>query len=97
MHCGFMPRDSWIDVEGALPKTIGPDEYTCDMCPGWLMRQPAVIDGVSAWKAREKNSLPMWDPENSQLVWECVEIFDRAMSLSLAEKQRVMSERLKRG
>lgn len=88
MHCGFMPREKWPPGENDVPPSLGPFPYTLDVCPGWLVRQPEVAEGARAWRAREKNALPIFDPSGLNVIWEMTEIADLAFSAFETEKMR---------
>jgi hypothetical protein len=96
MHCGYMPRTEWTADRDGLPTQIGPDKYEVNICPGWLVRQPAVQDGARAWTAWSKSALPSFDPRGLAIVYDCVEIFDRSMNLMQAERQRRLKARVAR-
>ena len=81
MHCGWMDRERWADPMIGVPR-----DYESDICPGWLVRQPAVIDGARAWRARDQKALEIFDPEGLAVVWEMTEIADTAISLYQQEK-----------
>lgn len=82
MHCGYMPRSEWRNPQVGVPA-----DYAGEYCPGWLARQPAVIDGMRAWRARDQKALEIYDPEGLANVWEMTELADAAIS-------RYQSERL---
>lgn len=81
MHCGYMPRSEWRNPQVG----VGP-KYEGEYCPGWLARQPAVIDGMRAWRARDQNALDIFDPERLAVVWEMTELADAAVSQYQAER-----------
>lgn len=81
MHCGWLDRSTWVD-----PMIGVPADYESDICPGWLVRQPAVCDGMRAWRARDQKALDIFDPERLAIVWEMTEIADAAVSQYQNEK-----------
>lgn len=81
-------------MEG-IPPRVGPDVYDVEICPGWLVRQPAVEDGSWACSALEKGALELFDPDGLNVVWEMALIAQRAMNLYQAERQKILSDRLK--
>jgi len=83
MHCGWMPREEWAvwrtPQERGLPPAIGPVTYDLDVCPGWLVRQPAVVEAAQAHAAYDKGSMETFFPEAASSLLEGVQ----AMSQSL--------------
>lgn len=92
MHCGYMDRSQWPAGESDVPPFFGPFEYTADVCPGWLVRQPDVVEGARAWRAYEKGALQVYDPQGLNVIWECVEVADRAFSAFEAEQLRKLAK-----
>lgn len=86
MHCGYMPRTEWHD-----PMIGVPDDYESDICPGWLVRQPAVREGMRAWRARDQKALDIYDPDGLAIVFEMTEIADAAISSFQAEQLKPKS------
>lgn len=84
MHCGYLPREEWPDRMDGVPRM--PDGEFVDVCPGWLVRQPAVIDGSRLWKAFDKSALAIADPEGLSVVLEMVEIYDVAIGAYRAHR-----------
>lgn len=96
MHCGFMPRSAWAAGAPMLPPAFGPDPYDVDICPGWLVQQPAVIEGASAYSASKNGMLPRFDPLGLHRVTAMVEIAIRAFSIYEQERQQETKHRLER-
>jgi hypothetical protein len=96
MHCGFLPRREWPSGPAALPATIGntADPNTCDVCPGWLVRQPRVIDGATAYAALEAGTLDRFDPENLRVVNQAALIVQRGFNLFHLDRQQRISRGL---
>jgi hypothetical protein len=92
MHCGWMPREQWAPGMDGVPP-LGPDKYEVDVCPGWLVRQPMVMEGAKAGQAREEGILQLFDPEGLALVWDMAEIFKRAMNLYQARRMKQLKAR----
>lgn len=83
MHCGWMPSTEWRE-----PRLGVPQDFDVDVCPGWLVKQPAVIDGARAWRARDQKALEYFDPERLAVTWEMTEIADAAIALYQSEKTK---------
>jgi len=83
-------------MEGLPVKALGPDAYEVDVCPGWLVRQPAVQDGAEAYSALEKGALDRYDPDGLNVIWEMAVIAQRSFNLYSAERQRIIAARLER-
>jgi len=47
-HCGWMPKEDWAPGKADLPEAFGNTPYDCDVCPGWLVRQPIVTEIMQA-------------------------------------------------
>lgn len=85
MHCGWMPRSTWPATVVGVPfnKTEG-----CTVCPGWLTRQPAVLDGAEAYSARQAGALIQYDPDGLNNVWEASSVLEQAVNKWTAELSR---------
>jgi hypothetical protein len=70
LHCGFMPRSEWSASREHLPPSFGGEPYTLDVCPGWLVRQPAVVEGAEAAAALEAGVLDRFDPLGLRVVYQ---------------------------
>lgn len=97
MHCGFMPREKWAPGRAALPPAFGGQPYEADVCPGWLVRQPAVIDGATAYTALEAGTLERFDPDNLRVVNQAALVAQRAFNLYQIERQEKNAARLRGG
>lgn len=97
MHCGFLPRSRWAPGRKGLPRALGPDPYTAEVCPGWLVRQPAVVEAAKLWEANEAGMLERMNPDNLHVVNEAVIRLRRAFGLYQVERQRAMQRRLGEG
>lgn len=84
MRCGFLPREQWAG-KWKLP-VLGPDRYNLDVCPGWVVRQPAVIEGREAYEAMEANTLHIYDPYNLVVVHKAAMVAKRAFGLHTQEQ-----------
>lgn len=70
MHCGYMPRDQWQPGRDGLPPGFAEGvPYTPDVCPGWLVRQPAVCEAAEAHTALEAHVLDRFDPFRLRVVY----------------------------
>lgn len=78
MHCGWMDKSEWTKKD--LPPSFGPFPYTMDVCPGWLVAQPAVIEGVHAYAARKDGCLEAFYPNCENIVLEATDIAVQAFN-----------------
>lgn len=95
MHCGLMPRDQWtpeMDRE-AVPAYFGGQPYNANICPGWLVRQPAVIEASQAYSAYEKGALAIYDPDGMNVVLEAAMALDRSLNLFYAERRAELARK----
>lgn len=88
MHCGYMERADWSE-----PQIGVPENFVGEFCPGWLVRQPAVIDGMRALRWRDQGAYDTYDPGRLAISLEMVEIADAACSQYQAEKLAEMKRR----
>ncbi len=84
LHCGFMPREQWAG-KFKLPQ-LGPEKYTLDVCPGWLVRQPDVVEGREAYEALEAGTLHLFDPHNTYAVYQAAMHAKNAFGLHQIEQ-----------
>lgn len=88
MHCGYLPRADWRGApEFGLPHP------TEGYCPGWLVSQPAVLDGYRAWKARDDKCLELYFPGLEANVLEAADLAVRAVTAYRNEEIRKLKER----
>lgn len=95
MWCGFLPREQWAPARQRLPVLLGPERYTADVCPGWLVRQPAVAEGVEAYDALEAGILERWDPRGLRVVTMAAMRARRSFKIWEAERQREIARRMR--
>ena len=95
MHCGFIDERRW-PMPGSVPKHFGGEAYTVDVCPGWLVRQPAVVEGVEAYAAMEAGVLGRYDPIGVRAVDQAALAAKSAFARFEAHKQRQMQDRMRR-
>lgn len=95
MHCGYMEHDEWI---GARPEGVPPafngEPYEVDVCPGWLVRQPGVVEAAEAYAAMEAGILDRYDPEGLHVVTQGAMLCQRSFNMHQAAKQRQLSRKL---
>lgn len=84
MHCGYLPRSSW--PPGKLRVICGPEPYTADVCPGWLVRQPAVGEANAALAAKEAGVT--FNPLDLRPINQAVVALKRAVTMREAELLR---------
>lgn len=75
---------------------MGPDPYTVDVCPGWLVRQPAITETAELLDAAEGGWLDRRDPFNLRIVNRAVSILRRAYNLYTSERNKVLQQRMER-
>lgn len=85
MHCGYLPRDSWGPAP-IKPKSLGPEPYNLDECPGSIVRQPGVREGREAYEALKANVLHLYDPHGTHTVFEAAMVAQHAFDLFTAEE-----------
>ena len=78
MGCGWLPRERWLPGE-RVP--VGVPPYKGDVCAGWLVRQPAVIEGAAAAAALKQGALELLDPAVHQTTWEAAQEGLRAFAV----------------
>ena len=88
MHCGYLPEESWTPGREGLPPAIGHEPYTLDVCPGWLMRQPAVIEAAQGRAALKHGVLTVFHPDPPAVFLEAVRAMDSAFNHQHALKFR---------
>lgn len=76
-----MPKEEWVPWNGQsqLPPKLGPNDYTLDVCPGYIARLPMVNEVASAWKAFEKGNWESFYPDAPNYLCEGVLILDNAV------------------
>lgn len=94
MHCGWLPRERWSADRSGLPPAFGPDAYEVDVCPGWLVRQPAVMDGAQAYAALDAGALDLFDPLGLNIVWEMAIEAKRSFNLYRDAQEKIRAGRL---
>jgi hypothetical protein len=98
MRCGFLPREEWpAGSEKRLPTAFasGALPYTSDVCPGWLVRQPAVIEAAQAYAALEAGILDRFDPTGLRVVTQAALEAKRAFNLHELERQKKLAQRVR--
>lgn len=93
LHCGFMKEAEWAPGRDAMPKMFGPTPYTADVCPGWLARHQAVIDGADAFAALESRALHLLDPNETRVVFQAAMVMKRSLNLYQEERQKEIARR----
>jgi len=96
-HCGWMDESEWTHP-AQLPRTVGPVDYRAqgeaiDICPGWLVQQPAVAEAGMAYDAAEAGVLDQVYPEASLALVDAVVEMRRGLERFKAEIQRRASEK----
>ena len=78
-HCGYLPREEWTGEKPNFDRPfIGrPEakEHQVDIsklpvCPGWVVRQPAVLSAAQACAALEKGELATYYPNAASVLLE---------------------------
>jgi hypothetical protein len=90
MHCGWsdIPRASW-PAKIQLPPVPGPPEPVgMDICPGWLVRTPGVVEATEAYSAMEAGILDRYDPRGARVVTLAALAAKRAFNVAEAERMK---------
>jgi len=98
MHCGWLPREDWTPwvkpEDRGIPPALGPVRYEADVCPGWLVRQAAVVEASEAHAAFDKGAMEAFYPPDltPNNVYEGVKAMSRSCNAfhvwQLKEAQR---------
>lgn len=85
-RCGWLPASTWPEVP-SLPKYLidGEPKYP-PVCPGWLERQPLVVDVAHAWASFEKGCLGDVFPDPPNVLVEGLFLMSAAVNRSEAER-----------
>lgn len=96
MHCGWpdVPRATW-SAKMQLPPVPGPADYTADVCPGFLVRSPGVVEATEAYAAMEAGILDRYDPRGSRIVTVAALAAKRAFNVYEAERQRKIAAKMR--
>lgn len=79
-----MDESKWTKAE--LPPEIGGEPYEVDVCPGWLTRQPSVIEGAKAYSAMKVGELSTYYPDAENVVLEAAMVANQAFNLKECER-----------
>lgn len=69
-----------------LPRKIGSTKYELNVCPGWLVRQPAVIEAAQAYAAFDKGEMSTFFPEPSNALLEGVLVASQSFNAYHCER-----------
>jgi hypothetical protein len=77
-HCGYIDESEWSEKQ--LPNGIGDPRNIVslkdvDVCPGYLVRHPAVQQAQEAGAALEKRSLDIYYPELENVILESAMLY----------------------
>lgn len=83
-HCGYLPEESWRPCE--LPPQLGADGdpvklHEIGVCPGYLVRLPAVVECAQAGAALEKGELSTFFPGQQAALLEGAMLSVQAFNL----------------
>lgn len=88
MWCGWLPRETWPEAPD-LPKYPIDGEVQCPpVCPGWLQRQPLVVETAQAWRAFDKGCLGDAFPDAPSVLIEAVFTMDAEVSRHQADQHK---------
>ncbi len=91
MRCGFLDEDK--RTESMLGVFDIGEPYEPDICPGWLLRQPLILETAQAWRTFDKGNFGDFYPGASNVLCEAVLILDQ----SIAEHERRKREQRRDG
>jgi len=88
LHCGWMDDEDWLPYEG--PAVLGADAHPIDLstlqiCPGWLVRQPAVVESTRAAMALQQGELSTVFPGREAALLEGAGVVQQALNVYEAE------------
>jgi hypothetical protein len=109
MHCGWLKEREWLDApprdpRGRLrpPRVIGAGldepgvDWGADVCPGWAVRQPLIIECCQAHKAFDKGAMDAFFPDVAHCVAEGVMELSRTFDEYSRQKLTAASKRNER-
>jgi hypothetical protein len=82
-----MPEADWAP-ESTLPPSFGPNAYSVDVCPGYLVRLPVVQECVQAYVALQAGALQVGFPRIAQEIWDGVMALRSAFETRKVERIR---------
>jgi len=88
-----MEEERWTPGPLQIFLPCGGEPYDLNICPGWVVRQPAVIQGAQAANAFEKSSLEAVFPGLENPVIEAALIVTRAFNLFEAEQMKNLAKK----
>lgn len=79
MLCGYLPESEWTaSMLGEFD--ISGEPYSPPICPGWMIRQDAVIEIADAWHAMDRGALALAYPDPTNTLIDGVLMLDRAIA-----------------
>jgi hypothetical protein len=96
MHCGFLPQETWRPCE--LPPVMGARGHEVDLhelgvCPGWLTRQPAVLEATQACAVLRHGELRTFFPDEQNALLEGAMLAQQSFSLYELHKTKEAARR----
>lgn len=85
-HCGYMEKKQWTAID--LPKSFDGEVYNLDVCPGWVVRQPAVVEAATAYDAYEHGEFTNFYPNTPNSLVEAVQAMGRSLKTNEAFRMR---------
>lgn len=94
LHCGFIPRERWTPGPPKIGQgLLGPSPWPLDICPGWVVRDPRVIDGAAAAAALQGGYYEIFDPELDNATFELAQEIMRAFKLREQSELKALAKK----
>lgn len=87
-----MARAEW-GAAPPPPQLVGEESYEADVCPGWVVVQPAVVQGSHAFAARRDGALEAYYPDLPNPILEAADVCLQAFNRYEAAQLRDLKER----
>lgn len=79
--CGWVDPSTWHrSIYEGSPFDIDGAPYLPTICPGWLMRQPLIVEVAAAWRCFEKGNFGDFYPDASHVLCDGVLMLDAAIA-----------------
>jgi len=100
MRCGWLPSEEWEpwdEKNPAVPPIVGDVPYPLRVCPGWVVRQPAVVEACQAHASFKQGCFESFHPSAANSLCEAVLVveqsFNRYEAYRIKERERMRREK----